>query len=108
MAGVVSGMPAFIAITRDRYMSRGSVLITWPMTTWPICAPSTPARAKAAFAAWVAMSMGGSAASEPPKPPMAVRAAERMWMSVMGASGVCGSVHDPAGFAEGTWRHGQH
>jgi hypothetical protein len=30
IAGVVSGMPASIAETRLRYMSRGSVLMTWP------------------------------------------------------------------------------
>ena len=30
IAGVVSGTPASIAAARDRYMSRGSVLITWP------------------------------------------------------------------------------
>ena len=85
IAGVVSGIPACIAITRDRYMSRGSVLITWPMTTCPIWPPSTPARDKAARAAWVAISIGGNPASAPPKLPMAVRAAERMWMSVMGS-----------------------
>ena len=31
-------------------MSRGSVLITWPKTTWPICPPSTPERASASRA----------------------------------------------------------
>ncbi len=36
IAGVVSGMPASIAAQRLRYMSRGSVLMTWPKTTWPI------------------------------------------------------------------------
>ena len=42
IAGTLSGMPASMAATRLRYMSRGSVLMTWPKTTWPICLPSTP------------------------------------------------------------------
>ena len=48
IAGTVSGMPASIAATRRRYMSRGSVLMTWPKTTWPIWPGSTPARSIAA------------------------------------------------------------
>ena len=32
-------------------MSRGSVLMTWPKTTWPICSPSTPERSSASRAA---------------------------------------------------------
>ena len=51
IAGTVSGTPASIAATRLRYMSRGSVLITWPKTTCPICPPSTPGRSSAARAA---------------------------------------------------------
>ena len=33
IAGVVSDTPAFIAATRLRYMSFGSVLMTWPIAT---------------------------------------------------------------------------
>ena len=84
IAGVVSGMPASIAATRLRYMSRGSVLMTWPndhmadlpaLDAGPLqrgpCRRLRPA------------SIGGVAASAPPKVPMAVRAAPRMTISVM-------------------------
>ena len=83
IAGTESGTPACIAATRLRYMSLGSVLMTWPKTTWPICPPSTPARSSAALAATVPRSVGRTPASAPPKVPMAVRAPDRITMSVM-------------------------
>jgi hypothetical protein len=83
IAGAASGTPASMAATRLRYMSRGSVLMTWPKTVVPIRPASTPARASAALATWVASSMGETPARLPPKPPMAVRAPERITMSVM-------------------------
>ena len=89
IAGTVSGMPACIAATRLRYMSRGSVLMTWPKTTCPIRPGSTPARSSAASAATVASSIGGVEASDPPKVPMAVRAPPRMTMSVMAVPHRC-------------------
>ncbi len=81
IAGTLSGTPASIAATRLRYMSRGSVLSTCPNTTWPICPPSTPARAMASREAVAARSMGGTAARLPPNVPMAVRAPSRIMMS---------------------------
>ena len=88
MAGPVSGTPACRAATRDRYMSRGSVLMTWPKTVVAMSPGAIPARAMAARAAVVARSMGVTGESDPPKVPMAVRAPDRMWMSVMGTSAV--------------------
>src|SRR3546814_8522549 len=41
-AGVAWPMPALMAATLDKYMSRGSVLMTWPTATWPTSAPATP------------------------------------------------------------------
>ena len=81
IAGALSGTPASIAATRLRYMSRGSVLITWPKTTWPIWPPSTPERASASRAAVAASAIGGMAARLPPKVPIAVRAPSRITMS---------------------------
>ncbi len=81
IAGTVSGTPASIAATRETYMSRGSVLITWPKTTWPICPPSTPDRSSAAFATVAPSVAGGVPASEPPKVPMAVRAPSNITIS---------------------------
>ena len=81
IAGALSGTPASIAAARLRYMSRGSVLITWPKTTCPICPPSTPERSSAAFAAAAASLMGGVPARLPPKVPIAVRAPSRITMS---------------------------
>ena len=87
IAGALSGTPASIAATRLRYMSRGSVLMTWPKTTWPIWPPSTPERSSASRAAPCAASaIGGMAARLPPKVPIAVRAPSRITMSVAMAS----------------------
>ena len=74
MAGVLSGMPALIEATRERYMSRGSVFMTCPIATCPICSGSTPDRSIAAFAAVAARSIGATGANEPPNVPIAVRA----------------------------------
>ena len=83
IAGTVSGMPASIAATRARYMSRGSVLITCPKTTCPTCSgASTPARSSAALVTCVASAVGGRPARLPPNVPIAVRAPPRMTMSV--------------------------
>src|SRR6056297_3717533 len=83
MAGAASGIPASIAATRDRYISRGSVLMTWPKTTWPTCPGSTPDRSIAAFVTWVPNWLGGVPARLPPKVPMAVRAPSRITISDM-------------------------
>ena len=81
IAGVVSGTPASIAAARLRYMSRGSVSMTWPKTTWPICPASTPERASASRVAAAASAIGGIAARLPPNVPIAVRAPSRITMS---------------------------
>ncbi len=73
-AGTCWPMPAFIAATRERYMSFGSVWITLPNTTWPTSSPLTPARFSASRVTWAPSSVGGTSFRLPPKSPMAVRA----------------------------------
>ena len=72
-AGVPSAQPPLTAATRDKYMSRASVLTTWPKTTWPTSLPSTPARASDSRTTSVASSIGGVSLRLAPKVPMAVR-----------------------------------
>ena len=91
IAGTLLGMPACIAATRLRYISLGSVLMTWPKATWPICAAATPDLSSAALATTVPRSIGVVPASAPPNVPMAVRAPPRMTMSVMDAYPLCGA-----------------
>src|SRR5690242_21702589 len=69
-------MPAFIAATRARYMSFGSVWITLPNTTWPTSSPATPARASASRTTWAPSSVGATSFRPPPKSPIAVRTPE--------------------------------
>ena len=76
-------MPALMAATRDRYMSRGSVLMTWPTATWPTSLPLAAARSSAARMTAAPRSMGGTSFSAPPKSPMAVRTAEATMTSFM-------------------------
>ena len=59
-AGVSLAMPALMAATRDRYMSRGSVLMTWPTATWPTSSPLTAARSSAALMTVAPRSQGGT------------------------------------------------
>ena len=66
------GIPAPMAATLDKYMSRGSVCITLPNTDWSILWASTPARAIASIATAMAKSQGGIPDRAPPKSPMAV------------------------------------
>src|SRR6185312_3669691 len=82
-AGTLSGMPAFRVATRDRYMSRGSVLMTWPKTTWPTAAAGTPVRSSTARTTVSPSSHGGTSFRPPPKSPTAVRHAPTMTMSCM-------------------------
>src|SRR5690606_1184728 len=82
-AGVSLPMPAFMAATRDKYISRGSVLMTWPTATWPTSAPGTPARDNASLMTVAPRSAGGTSFSAPPKSPMAVRAAATTTTSFM-------------------------
>src|SRR6266851_4111696 len=75
-AGVCTGRPPLTAATRLRYMSRGSVWITWPKTAWPTSPGSTPARLTASRTTVAARSQGGTAARPPPYLPIAVRTAD--------------------------------
>ena len=74
-AGVPSPQPPLMAATRDRYMSLGSVLTTWPNTTWPTSLPSTLARTSDSRTTRAPSSVGGTSFRLPPKVPMAVRTA---------------------------------
>ena len=85
IAGTLSGTPAPIAAMRERYMSRGSVAITCPKATLPICAGSTPDRSIAAAATRHPSSTGGVPASAPPKVPIAVRTPPKITTSSMKA-----------------------
>ena len=64
--GVSTPQPPSMAATRPMYMSRGSVLITWPKTTWPTSLPSTPARARASRVTSAASWVGGVSFRLPP------------------------------------------
>src|SRR5689334_20463795 len=75
-AGASFATPAFIAATRARYMSFGSVWITLPNTTCPTSAPSTPARDSASRTTCAPSSVGGTSFRPPPKSPIAVRTPE--------------------------------
>ena len=83
MAPTLTSTPASTEATRERYMSRGSVLMIWPKTTWPICSALMPERAMASREAKVASSIGAKPERLPPKVPIAVRAPERMTIPVM-------------------------
>jgi hypothetical protein len=72
IAGTSCVRPPSIAATRDRYMSFGSVLITWPNTTAPTCPGCTPARATASRTTSAASWVGGTSFRLPPKVPIAV------------------------------------
>lgn len=72
-AGVSAGTPPSRAATRDRYMSRGSVLMTWPNTTWPTSSPPTCARASASRTTRAPSSHGATSFRLPPNVPTAVR-----------------------------------
>ena len=74
-AGVPSAQPPLMAATRDKYMSLGSVLTTWPNTTWPTSLPSTCARDSDSRTTWAARSVGAMSFKLPPNVPMAVRTA---------------------------------
>src|SRR5215469_5913972 len=76
-AGVCTPSPPLTAATRARYMSRTSVWITLPKTTWPTASASTPARLTAARTTVAARSHGGTAARPPPYFPIAVRVADK-------------------------------
>ena len=72
-AGASFATPAFIAATRARYMSFGSVWITLPNTTCPTSSPATPARDSASRTTCAPRSVGATSFSPPPKSPIAVR-----------------------------------
>src|SRR5215472_726028 len=74
--GASLATPAFIAATRARYMSFGSVWITLPNTTCPTSAPSMLARHIASRTTCAPRSVGATSFSPPPKSPMAVRTPE--------------------------------
>ena len=74
-AGVPWPQPPPRAATRERYMSLGSVLTTWPKTTWPTSLPSTCARARDSRTTCEASSVGAMSLRLPPKVPIAVRTA---------------------------------
>ena len=59
IAGEVFGTPASIAMTRETYMSRGSVWMTLPKTLCSTASGSMPARAIAALATCVPSAIGG-------------------------------------------------
>src|SRR5690606_22535191 len=85
-AGVPWAQPPSSAATRERYMSRGSVLTTWPNTTWPTSLPLTLARASDSRTTSAPSAVGGVSFRLPPKVPMAVRTALTTKTSrVMGA-----------------------
>src|SRR5690242_15403822 len=75
-AGVSCATPAFIAATRARYISFGSVWITLPNTTCPTSTPATPARDNASRTTCAPSSVGATSFSPPPKSPIAVRTPE--------------------------------
>ncbi len=89
IAATPSGRPPSIAATRDRYMSRGSVLITCPNATWPTESAATPARRSASRTTVAASWVGARSFRLPPKVPMAVRTALTMTTSrMLGLPGV--------------------
>ena len=75
IATVSLGQPPLMVATRDRYMSLGSVLTTWPNTTCPTSLPSRPARAIDSRTTSAARSVVGTSFRAPPNVPMAVRTA---------------------------------
>ena len=65
-APLVTGSPPWIAATRARYMSFGSVWITPPNTHWPTAAGSTFVRESASRTTVAARSVGAKSLSVPP------------------------------------------
>src|SRR5215471_12776176 len=82
-AGVPTGRPPLTAATRDRYMSRASVWITFPNTACPTSDGSIPARLTASRTTVAARSHGGTEARPPPYLPIGVRTADRTNTSSM-------------------------
>ena len=82
-AGVSLFRPPFRAATRDMYISRTSVWITLPNTTWPMSSALTPARLTASRTTLAARSQGGTEARPPPYLPIGVLTADRTNTSSM-------------------------
>src|ERR1700733_14442423 len=80
-AGVSFATPAFIAATRARYMSFGSVWITLPKTTCPTSSPATRARANASCPTCARSWVAPPPLRPPPKSPTAVRTPDTMTTS---------------------------
>src|SRR3954471_22337645 len=77
------GMPALICAWRDGIWP-WPAWRTCPMTTWPTCSGSTPARSSAAWMAMAPSSVASMDERPPPILPMGVRAAPRI--TVLGMS----------------------
>ena len=81
IAGTSCDRPPSSAATRARYMSRGSVLITWPNTTCCTSPAPRPARATASRTTIAPSCVGAWSFRLPPKVPTAVRTALTMTTS---------------------------
>src|SRR5690606_7228489 len=87
-AGVDLSSPPSSAATRARYMSRGSVLMTWPKATWCTSVGPTPARAAASRTTMAPSCVGVWSLRVPPKVPTAVRTPLTMTTSLLMACSV--------------------
>src|SRR4051794_486114 len=77
------GIPALICAWREGIWP-WPAWRTWPMTTWPTCSGSTPARSSAAWMAMAPSSVASMDERPPPILPTGVRAAPRI--TVLGMS----------------------